>query len=70
MDVLGNEETWKKVLQLVPDDGISLLVNLDVKRELDAEWQDVPSLSSTEKWESLVKKLAVKETEKKVLIYS
>lgn len=70
MDVLGNEETWKKVLQLVPDDGISLLVNLDVKRELEAEWQDVPSLSSTEKWESLVKKLAVKETEKKVLIYS
>jgi hypothetical protein len=70
MDVLGNEETWKKVLQLVPDDGISLSVNLDVKRELEAEWQDVPSLSSTEKWESLVKKLAVKETEKKVLIYS
>ena len=70
MDVLANEETWKKVLQLIPDDGISLSVNLDVKRELDAEWQEETSLSSAEKWESLIKKLAVKESEKKVLIYS
>jgi hypothetical protein len=69
MDVLANEETWKKVLQLIPDDGIGISLNLDVKRELEAEWEEEPSLSSTEKWESLVNKLALKESEKKVFKY-
>ena len=43
-------------------------LKLDAKRELESEWQDNPSVSSLEKWESLVRKLAVKEKEKKVFI--
>lgn len=66
MDVLGNEDTQKKILQLIPDEGSLEFKYLDVKRELDAEWKEDSSMSCTEKWESLVKKLAIKEKEKKV----
>lgn len=59
MAVLDTKETWTKVLQLIPDD--------EIRRELDSEWDDDPSLSSTDKWEKLISKLAWKEKEKKVI---
>lgn len=69
MDVLANEDSWKKILQLIPDEGIKVSLKIDVKRELEAEWQETPSVLSTDKWECLVRKLVLKEKEKKVFVF-
>ncbi|KAJ3293519.1 hypothetical protein HK104_004391 [Borealophlyctis nickersoniae] len=49
MNVLGAQEQWSKVLQIIPDDGI--------RRTLDKEWTAKPKLSGEDKWDQLVAEL-------------